>query len=116
MTNILIVDGQDDIGAGICSMLLLDPTFVVVSDLSDGAQVPAFLRENAVNLALMNIRTADIDGSATTRSQRRCRCRRSRSERGCTRETADFLLSPIRDDRKRWTLTRRSLATLGSSL
>ncbi len=35
MTNILIVDDQDDIRAGIRAMLLLDPGLVVVGDLSD---------------------------------------------------------------------------------
>jgi DNA-binding NarL/FixJ family response regulator len=67
MTNILIVDDQDDMRAGIRSMLLLDPTFVVVGDLSDGLQVPAFLRDNAVDLVLMDIRMPGIDGVEATR-------------------------------------------------
>lgn len=71
MTNILIVDDQDDMRAGIRSMLLLDPTFVVVGDLSDGLQVPAFLRDNAVDLLLMDIRMPGIDGVEATRQIRR---------------------------------------------
>ena len=43
MTRILIVDDQDDMRAGIRAMLLLDPSLVVVGDLSDGLQVIPFL-------------------------------------------------------------------------
>lgn len=43
MTQILIVDDQDDIRAGIRTMLLLDPSLVVAGDLSDGLQVVPFL-------------------------------------------------------------------------
>ncbi|MCU1405668.1 MAG: two component transcriptional regulator, LuxR family [Glaciihabitans sp.] len=67
MTKILIVDDQDDMRAGIRSMLSLDPTFVTVGDLSDGLQVPAFLRDNAVDLVLMDIRMPGIDGVEATR-------------------------------------------------
>lgn len=71
MTRILIVDDQDDMRAGIRSMLLLDPTFVTVGDLSDGLQVPSFLRDNAVDLVLMDIRMPGIDGVETTRRIRK---------------------------------------------
>ncbi len=67
MTNILIVDDQDDIRAGIRAMLLLDPGLVVVGDLSDGLQVPAFLRQHPVDLVLMDIRMPGIDGVEATR-------------------------------------------------
>jgi DNA-binding NarL/FixJ family response regulator len=67
MTRILIVDDQDDMRAGIRAMLLLDPSLVVVGDLSDGLQVVPFLRGHPVDLVLMDIRMPGIDGVETTR-------------------------------------------------
>jgi DNA-binding NarL/FixJ family response regulator len=67
MTRILIVDDQDDMRAGIRTMLRLDPSLVVVGDLSDGLQVGPFLREHPVDLVLMDIRMPGIDGVETTR-------------------------------------------------
>jgi DNA-binding NarL/FixJ family response regulator len=67
MTRIVIVDDQDDMRAGIRAMLLADPTLDVVGDLSDGLQVPAFLRAQPVDLVLMDIRMPGIDGVEATR-------------------------------------------------
>lgn len=67
MTRILIVDDQDEMRAGVRAMLLLDPGLVVVGDLSDALQVPAFLRDHAVDVILMDIRMPGIDGVEATR-------------------------------------------------
>ena len=67
MTQILIVDDQADIRAGIRVMLRFDPGLVVAGDLSDGLQVLPFLRSNRVDLVLMDIRMPGIDGVEATR-------------------------------------------------
>lgn len=67
MSDILIVDDQAEMRAGIRAMLLLDPTLVVVEDLSDGIQAVSFLRDHPVDLVLMDIRMPGIDGVEATR-------------------------------------------------
>jgi DNA-binding NarL/FixJ family response regulator len=71
MTRILIVDDQDDMRAGIRAMPTIDPGFLVAGDLSDGLQVLPFLRDHPVDLVLMDIRMAGIDGVEATRRIRK---------------------------------------------
>lgn len=67
MTRILIVDDQDDMRAGVRAMLGLDPSLDVVADVADGLQVMGLLRQQPVDLVLMDIRMPGIDGVEATR-------------------------------------------------
>jgi len=53
--------------AGIRAMLAHDPGLQVVADLSDGLQAVTFLRENPVDVVLMDIRMPELDGIEATR-------------------------------------------------
>lgn len=66
-TRVLIVDDQDDMRAGIRAMLAHDPDLRVVADVSDGLLAVRFLRENPVDVVLMDLRMPGVDGVEATR-------------------------------------------------
>ncbi|RCH64881.1 DNA-binding response regulator [Streptomyces sp. SDr-06] len=62
MTNVLVVDDQDLIRAGIAALLRAAPGFDAVTEASDGESAVAAARAHRPDVILMDIRLPGIDG------------------------------------------------------
>jgi len=60
--NILVVDDQHLVMAGICGLLALKPHLQVVAQLSDGSNVLDAIKMHSVDVLLLDIRMPKVDG------------------------------------------------------
>ncbi|MGH9248575.1 MAG: response regulator [Acidimicrobiales bacterium] len=67
MTQVLIVDDDDLMRAGLVELLANDPTIEIVGQAADGREAVAQTRKLAPDVVLMDIRMPDVDGITATR-------------------------------------------------
>lgn len=62
MINIVVVDDQHLVLAGICAILALNPEFSIKSQISDSTEVMDVLNEQKPDILLLDIRMPKVDG------------------------------------------------------
>lgn len=68
--NVLLVDDQELVRAGLRRILRRRDGFVVVAECTDGLEVPAALAEHRVDVIVMDLRMKHVDGIEATRRVR----------------------------------------------
>jgi DNA-binding NarL/FixJ family response regulator len=68
LINVLLVDDQELVRSGLRRILRQRDGFNVAAECSDGAEVPAALKANAIDVVVMDLRMKGVDGIEATRS------------------------------------------------
>jgi DNA-binding NarL/FixJ family response regulator len=68
LTRVLLVDDQELVRSGLRRILRQRDGFDVVAECSDGAEVPAALNANDIDVVVMDLRMKGVDGIAATRT------------------------------------------------
>jgi DNA-binding NarL/FixJ family response regulator len=70
VTRVLLVDDQELVRSGLRRILRRRDGFVIAAECEDGAQVPAALAGNEVDVVVMDLRMKNVDGIEATRRLR----------------------------------------------
>lgn len=70
MKRVLLVDDQPLVRAGLQRILASEEDLDIVGEAGDGGEALAFLRDNSVDIVVMDIRMRGIDGIEATRQVR----------------------------------------------